>query len=93
MPCAYSIVLTTNLQLFHIFITDIATSDRESTKRQKFKVGMFLLHVQIIGLIIIDMMMTIVYTENYETKSLNRLNYGIYFKYVDTINVVNENFF
>ena len=43
-------------------------------------------------LIIIDMMMTKAYAETYETISVDRLNYGIYFKHVDTINVVNDNF-
>ena len=35
--------------------------------------------------------MTKVYAASYEPKSVSRLNYGIYFKLVDTINVMNDN--
>ena len=37
-------------------------------------------------------MVTTTSADNYETKSVSRLNYGIYFKHVDTINVMNDNF-
>ena len=84
--------ITINLRLFYIFIIDIATPEKDITTRRKFKVGMFLLHVLIIVLIISDMMMTKVYSKNYETKSVNRLNYEIYFKHEDMINVVDDPF-
>ena len=90
--CCNRIAPNTNLRLFPIFITVIIKPAKDSTTNRKFKVGMFLLHIRINGFIIIDMIRTDVYAESYETKSVNRLNYGIYFKYVDTINVVNDNF-
>ena len=37
-------------------------------------------------------MLTTASADNYNIKSVNRLNYGIYFKHVDTINVMNDNF-
>ena len=37
-------------------------------------------------------MKTTASADNYKTKSVNRLNYGIYFKHVDTINVMNDKF-
>ena len=52
----------------------------------------YLLHLLIIALILIYIMVTTGTADSYETKSVNRLNYGIYFKHVDTISYVNDNF-
>ena len=53
---------------------------------------MFLLHFLVIILIITEIMMTKVCAESYATKSVNRLNYGIFFKHVETVNVLSDYF-
>ena len=78
--------------LLYIFITNIATPERNTTAIRKTTVGTYLLHLLIIALILIYIMVTTASADSYETKSVNRLNYGIYFKHVDTINVMNDNF-
>ena len=78
--------------LLYIFITDIATPERNTTAIRKTTVGTSLLHWIIIALILIDIMLTKASADSYETKSVNRLNYGIYFKHDDKINVMNDNF-
>ena len=78
--------------LLYIFNTDSATPERNTTAIRKTTVGTSLLQWIIIALILIYIMVTTASADNYKTKSVSRLNYGIYFKHVDTINVMNDNF-
>ena len=78
--------------LLYIFITDIATPERNTTAIRKTTVGTSLLQWIIIALILIYITVTTASADNYETKSVSRLNYFIYFKHFDTINDMNDNF-
>ena len=78
--------------LLYIFITDIATPERNTTAIRKTTVGTSLLQWIIIALILIYIMITKASADDYEAKSVSRLNDGIYFKHVDMINVMNDNF-
>ena len=82
--------LTTILDIY-IFITDMATPERKTTAIRKTTLGTYLLYLLIITVIIINIMLTTASVDRYETKSVNRLNYGIYFKHVDTIEIMNDN--
>ena len=76
--------------LLYIFIADIATPERNTSAICKTTVRTYLLHLLITALILINITLTTASADSYETKSVNRLNYGVYFKYVDTINVMND---